>query len=67
MSRRENSYDNALAENFFSFLKAECIYRTKLKTYQYARRLIDEYIFFSPTNQLKTKLTSIEKRSQHVA
>ena len=27
------SYDNALAENFFSILKTECIYRTKLKTF----------------------------------
>ncbi len=28
MSRRGNPYDNALAENFFSILKTECIYRT---------------------------------------
>ena len=27
------SYDNALAENFFSIFKTECIYRTKLKTF----------------------------------
>ncbi len=30
MSRRGNPYDNALAENFFSILKTECIYRTKI-------------------------------------
>ena len=29
MSRRGNPYDNALAENFFSILKTECIYRVK--------------------------------------
>ncbi len=28
MSRRGNPYDNAMAENFFSILKAECIYVT---------------------------------------
>ena len=37
MSRRGNPYDNALAENFFSILKAECISRVKLKTYDEAR------------------------------
>ena len=34
MSSRGNPYDNAMAENFFSILKTECIYRTKLKTYE---------------------------------
>lgn len=69
MSRRGNPYDNALAENFFSILKTECIYRTKLKTYSEARSLIDEYIYFYNHQriQLKTKLTPLEKRSQFVA
>ena len=40
MSSRGNPYDNAMAENFFSILKTECIYRTKLKTYEEARLLI---------------------------
>jgi putative transposase len=69
MSRRGNPYDNALAENFFSILKTECIYRTKLKTYEEARLLIGEYIHFYNNEriQLKTKLTPLEKRSQYVA
>ena len=69
MSRRGNPYDNALAENFFSILKTECIYRTKLKTLEEARQLIDEYIYFYNNQriQLKTKLTPLEKRCQHVA
>ena len=46
MSRRGNPYDNALAENFFSILKTECIYRVKLQTYEEARLLIGEYIYF---------------------
>ena len=68
MSRRGNPYDNALAENFFSILKTECIYRTKLKTYEEARLLIDEYIYFYNNHriQLKTKLTPLEKRCQYV-
>ena len=69
MSSRGNPYDNAMAENFFSILKTECIYRTKLKTYEEARLLIDEYIHFynNERSQLKTKLTPLEKRCQFVA
>lgn len=47
MSRRGNPYDNALAENFFSILKTECIYRTKINSFAEARALIDDYIFFN--------------------
>ena len=69
MSRRGNPYDNALAEIFFSILKTECIYRVKLKTYEEARLLIDEYIRFYNNEriQTKTKLTPLELRSQFVA
>ncbi len=66
MSRRGNPYDNALAENFFSILKTECIYRTKLRSYEEARLLIAAYIHFYNNEriQLKTKLTPFEKRNQ---
>ena len=69
MSRRGNPYDNALAENFFSILKTECIYRIKIKTFDEARRIIDDYIYFYNNQriQLKTKLTPLELRSQFVA
>ena len=69
MSRKGNPYDNALAENFFSILKTECIYRTKLQTYEEARLLIGEYIYFYNNEriQLKTKLTPQEMRCQYVA
>lgn len=68
MSRKGNPYDNAMAENFFSILKTECIYRVKLQTYEEASLLIDEYIHFYNNEriQLKTKLTPLEKRSQYV-
>lgn len=66
MSRRVNCYDNALAENFFSILKSECIYRQKIESFDQARLLIDQYIHFYNYErvQLKTRLTPIEKRSQ---
>ena len=69
MSSKGNPYDNAMAENFFSILKTECIYRTKLKTYEEARLLIGEYIRFYNNERIqsKTKLTPMEFRSQYVA
>ncbi|WP_035316834.1 IS3 family transposase [Clostridium sp. MSTE9] len=69
MSRRGNCYDNAMAENFFSCLKTECIYRQKIHTFQQARELIDEYICFYNHQRilLKTKLAPLEKRHQFVA
>ena len=69
MSRRGNPFDNALAENFFSILKTECIYRVKLQTYEQARLLIGEYIHFYNNQriQLKTKLTPNELKCQYVA
>ena len=44
MSRRGNCYDNAMAENFFSILKTECIYRHQPATFKDARTLIDNYL-----------------------
>ena len=69
MSSKGNPYDNAMAENFFSILKTECIHRVKLKTYEEARLLIGEYIRFYNNEriQTKTKLTPLELRSQYVA
>jgi len=66
MSRRGNCYDNAMAENFFSILKTECIYRRKLNTFAEARLLIDEYIDFYNNERIQTKtsLTPLEKRRQ---
>ena len=66
MSRRGNCYDNALAENFFSILKTECIYRHKLSSFDEARQLIDEYIDFYNNERIQTKthLTPLEKRRQ---
>jgi len=35
-----------MAENFFSILKTECIYRHAPTTFEEARALIDDYIYF---------------------
>ena len=69
MSRRGNPYDNALAENFFSILKTECIHRVKIETFKDARELIDDYIYFYNNQriQTETKLTPMEFRCQYVA
>ncbi len=69
MSRRENPYDNALAENFFSILKIECIHRIKLRSYDEARLIIADYINFYNNFRIqpKTKLTPLEKRNQFIA
>lgn len=55
MSRRGNCYDNAMAENFFSILKTECIYRQKIKTFQQARELIDDFIDFYNHERIQFK------------
>ena len=55
MSRRGNPYDNAMAENFFSILKTECIYRHKPKTFKDANDLIDRYIHFYNHERIQNK------------
>ena len=55
MSRKGNPYDNAMAENFFSILKTECIYRHKPRTLSDAQRMIDDYIYFYNHERIQTK------------
>ena len=55
MSRRGNCYDNAMAENFFSILKTECIYRLKPTTFNEANEMIDRYIHFYNHERIQTK------------
>jgi len=64
MSRRGNCYDNALAENFFGILKAECIYRHKPETFEESNKMIDDYIYFYNHEriQLKTGLPPLSLR-----
>ena len=55
MSRCGNPYDNAMAENFFSILKTECIYRHKPTTYSEANEMIDRYIHFYNHERIQLK------------
>ena len=55
MSRKGNPYDNAMAENFFSILKTECIYRYKPRTLDEAQAMIDDYIYFYNCERIQAK------------
>lgn len=55
MSRKGNPYDNAMAENFFSILKTECIYRHKPATFAEANEMIDRYICYYNHERIQLK------------
>ena len=55
MSRRGNCYDNAMAENFFSILKTECIYRHKPASFNEANDMIDQFILFYNYERIQLK------------
>ena len=64
MSGRGNCYDNAMAENFFSILKTECIYRHKPVSFTEANQMIVRYIHFYNHQriQLKTGVAPLAQR-----
>ena len=55
MSRKGNPYDNAMAENFFSILKTECIYRHKPAAFSGTNKMIDRYIHFYNHERIQLK------------
>jgi len=67
MSSKGNPYDNAMAENFFSILKTECIYRHKPKTFREANDLIDSYIHFYNHERIQTKTGVAPLTQRHSA
>ena len=67
MSRKGNPYDNAMAENFFSILKTECIYRHKPKTFNEANDLIDRYIHFYNHERIQNKTGMAPLTRRHTA
>ena len=67
MSSKGNPYDNAMAENFFSILKTECIYRHKPKTFKEANDLIDRYIHFYNYERIQTKTGVAPLTQRHSA
>lgn len=67
MSRKGNPYDNAMAENFFSILKTECIYRHKPKTFQEAKNRINRYIHFYNHKRIQNKTGVAPLTLRHAA
>ena len=62
MSRQGNSYDNAMAENFFSILKTECIYRHKPATFSEANEMIDCYVYFYNYERILLKTGEVSRK-----
>lgn len=64
MSRRGNCWDNAPMENFFGHLKEEALRQFKTPTFEEAKQVVDEYIYFYNHEriQLKTRQTPYERR-----
>lgn len=65
MSRPGTPGDNAMAENFFSILKTECIHMEKPKTISDARELTEQFINYYNYNRLQlTGKTPYETRRE---
>jgi transposase InsO family protein len=64
MSRRGNCWDNAPMENFFGHLKEEALRNIPTPTFEEAKQLVDEYIYFFNNEriQLKTRQTPYQVR-----
>lgn len=64
MSRRANCWDNAVIENFFSQLKEEAMNQFINPTFEEAKQIIDEYIYFYNYEriQLKSRQTPYQLR-----
>ena len=69
MSRKGNSLDNGLMENFFGLLKTELFYgfEDQYKDIDELRQAIEEYIYYYNNDRIKSRLkglTPIEYRNQ---
>ena len=69
MSRKGNSLDDALMENFFGLLKIEMFYdrEQNYKNIDELSKAIDEYIYYYNNNRINSRLkglTPIEYRNQ---
>lgn len=59
MSRRGNCWDNAPIESFFSHLKSESIYLSKIKSYDGIITEISEYIDYYNNKRIQKKLNGL--------
>ncbi len=55
MPRRGNCYDITMAENFFSILKTECIYRQRPASFDEANERIHRFILFYNHERIQLK------------
>lgn len=64
MSRRGNCWDNAVIENFFGHLKEEAMKQHPNPSFEEAKQIIDEYVYFYNYEriQLKTRQTPYQVR-----
>lgn len=63
MSKPATPGDNAMAENFFSIFKAECIYHEKPETLDEALALTDEFLYYYNYERIQGNgLTPYEER-----
>ncbi len=64
MSRLGNCWDNAPMENFFSHLKEEALSPYPVPSFEEAKQMIDDYVYFYNYEriQLKTRQTPYETR-----
>ena len=61
MSRKGNSMDNGMMENFFGILKTEMFYdqEDNYKTLDDLIKAIDEYIYYYNYDRIKVKLKGL--------
>lgn len=68
MSKPSTPGDNAMAENFFSIFKTECIYLEKPKTLDEALKLTDEFVHYYNYERIQGNgLTPYEERQMAFA
>ena len=65
MSKPATPGDNAMAENFFSTFKTECIYLEKPKTLIEAEKMTDEFVYYYNYERIQGNgLTPFEERER---
>ena len=56
MSRKGNSYDNSVMENFFGIMKSECRYLKEFESIAHFKEELEKYIHYYNTKRIKAKL-----------
>lgn len=56
MSRKGNSYDNSVMENFFGIIKSELLYLKEFESVEHFKLELEKYMNYYNTKRLKAKL-----------